>query len=180
MAAELSAPVDPARDHLRGSAEPAVTLVVYGDYECPYTRMAYHGVERALRELAAQLRFVFRHFPLTEIHPDAAGAALAAEAAAAQDRFWEMHDLLFHNQRLLDGGHLVAYAERAGLDLARFGSELRDGSHAARVEEDLRSGVASGVRGTPTLFVDGRGYAGPYEGDDLVAVLRHAAAGDGG
>lgn len=180
MATELSVPVDPSRDHLRGASDPGVTLLVYGDYECPYTRMAYRGVEHALRVLPAELRFVFRHFPLTEIHPHAAGAALAAEAAAAQDRFWPMHDLLFHNQRLLDGEHLVAYAERAGLDLARFGGELRDGSHAARVEEDMRSGMASGVRGTPTLFVDGRGYGGPYEGDDLVAVLRHAAAEESG
>lgn len=176
MATELSAPVDPSRDHLKGASDPGVTLVVYGDYQCPYTRMAYRGVEHALNGLADELRFVFRHFPLTEIHPDAAGAALAAEAAAAQERFWEMHDLLFHNQRLLDGGHLVAHAERAGLDLARFGHELREGTHAARVEEDMRTGVASGVRGTPTLFVDGRGYGGPYEGDDLVAVLRHAAS----
>lgn len=158
-------------DHVRG-AEDGRLVLVYGDYECPYTRMAMIAIERARSELGDRLRLAYRHFPLTEIHPHALGAAQAAEAAHLQGRFWAMHDLLFHRQKALSDGDLRAYAEQIGLDGARFDDDRRSAAVLERVQRDIDSGTSSGeVNGTPTIFVDGRLYDGSYSPPDLVKAL---------
>jgi NhaA family Na+:H+ antiporter len=153
--ATLRPPVDPARDHVRGAADAPVTLVEYGDFQCPYCGDAYPVVQELLARFGDRLRFVFRHMPLADLHPRAPAAAEAAEAAAAQGRFWEMHDRLFGHQLGLSDAELRRHAEAIGLDLERFDRELRDGVHAGRVEEDYRSGVRSGTPSTPRFFVNG-------------------------
>ena len=161
LIATLSPPVDSQRDHVRGRADAPVTLVEYGDFQCPYCGEAY-PVVRALQErFGDQLRFVFRHMPLPDLHPRAPFAAEAAEAASAQDRFWEMHDRLFEHRLELDDSDLREHAEAIGVaDSERFDAELRDGVHAARVEEDYRSGAESGVPSTPRFFVNGMIHLG--------------------
>jgi len=161
---DLSASVD-AVDHIRG-ASGGRQLVVYGDFECPYTAAAMRDIGRLL-ERGAAFEVVFRHFPLREIHPHAQAAAEAAEAAARQDRFWEMHEMLFRNQSHLEPADLRRYAQRTGLDLEHFESDVVDPAIRARVERDVESGVQSGVDGTPSLFIDGRRYRGPRDPDGL-------------
>jgi protein-disulfide isomerase len=156
LIATLSPPVDHERDHARGPADAPVTLVEYGDFQCPYCGEAYPVVNDLLDRFGDQLRFVFRHMPLPDLHPRAPFAAEAAEAASAQGRFWEMHDRLFEHQRELSDGDLRAHADAAGVsDAERFDTELRDHAHAARVEEDYESGARSGVPSTPRFFVNG-------------------------
>ena len=164
--ARLAVPVD-ERDHVLGPASAEVTLVEYGDFECPYTRRARPVVRRIGQDFADRLLFVFRNFPLTRIHPHAQAAAEAAEAAVSQGRYWEMHDLLFDNQRHLEDEDLRRYAEQLGLDPERFDRDLAEHVHAHRVREDLRGGLESGVRGTPTFFVNGLRHDGP---NDLAAL----------
>jgi protein-disulfide isomerase len=164
---DLAAPVDGA-DHARGGG--GRELVVYGDYECPYTAEAMRSVGR-LVESGLAFQLVFRHFPLSGIHPHAASAAKASEAAARQGRFWEMHDLLFRNQRYLEDADLRRHAERLGLEAMRFESDLVDPAVAARVERDVDSGDRSGVDGTPSLFIDGIRYLGPRDLDSLRGAL---------
>jgi protein-disulfide isomerase len=172
---QLTPPVS-TRDHIAGPDDAPVTLVEYGDFECPYCGMAYPVVNRAQRELGEQLRVVFRHFPLAEAHPHARVAAQAAEAAAAQGQFWEMHDMLFEHQDALEPEDLVSYAESLGLDTARFASELEAGMYEKRVREDFRSGVRSGVNGTPTFFVNGERYDGSWTNEEaFIGALREAA-----
>ena len=168
MTLDLTAPVG-AEDHSRGVSG-GHQMVVYGDFECPYTAPVMRDIGRLLDD-GATFEVVFRHFPLREIHPHAQAAAVAAEAAARQDRFWEMHDLLFRNQRRLEPADLRRYAERLGLDLERFEADLTDGDVEARVERDVESGIRSGVDGTPGLFVDGRRYLGPRDPASLVEAL---------
>jgi protein-disulfide isomerase len=164
-------PLDEAVDHVRGGASGRLILE-YGDYECPYSRLAYRSIRRVEAELGESVRFAFRHFPLVQIHPHALGAARAAEAAGAQDRFWEMHDLLFHRQRALEDADLLRYAVELGLDLPRFEGDLRNDAGLERVRRDVRSGADSGeVLGTPTLFIDGLLYAGSYDTDALLAAV---------
>lgn len=151
----LSPPVDPARDHIRGSSRPLVTLVEYGDFQCPYCGDAYPVVHELLDRYDGRLRFVFRHMPLTDLHPRARAAAQAAEAAAAQGHFWEMHDRLFEHQQELADGDLAAHASAIGLDLDRFERDLRDGLYFDRINDDYRSGAQSGVPSTPRFFVNG-------------------------
>jgi len=170
---DLSAPVD-AGDHTRGVAG-GPQLVVYGDFECPYTAQAIREIGRLL-DGGAAVEVVFRHFPLREIHPHAQAAAEAAEAAARQDRFLEMHDLLFRNQLRLEPADLRRYAERLGLDLERFEADLADPAVRARIERDVETGLASGVDGTPSLFIDGRRYRGPRDAEILGRVLDPAAS----
>ncbi len=165
--ARLAVPVG-ERDHVMGLPSAEVTLVEYGDFECPYTRRARPGVRRLMQEFGDRLLFVFRNFPLTRIHPHAQPAAEAAGAAAAQGRYWEMHDLLFDNQRHLEDEDLRRYAQRLDLDPERFERELEH--HARRVREDFRGGLKSGVRGTPTFFVNGLRHDGPND----LATLRTA------
>jgi len=142
----LVLPVTEDRDHIQGPAGAPATLVEYGDYECPYCGMAYPIVKSIQRRLGSHLRFVFRNFPLTRIHPDAEHAAEAAESAAAQGAFWPMHDRLFERQFALDDDRLVEYAADLGLDADRLRGELDAGTHAARVRDDFMSGVKSGVK----------------------------------
>jgi protein-disulfide isomerase len=150
----LALPVRPD-DHALGPASAAVSLVEYGDFECPSCVQACHTVNMLLSHFGASLRFVFRHFPLREVHPHAELAAEAAEAAGAQGRFWEVHRLLFENPQHLDAASLNRYAEQAGLDLRRFDYEMGHHAYLARVQADIDGGARSGVRGTPTFFVDG-------------------------
>jgi protein-disulfide isomerase len=164
VTAALVPEVAEARDHVRGSRGP--TLLIFGDYECPYTRIAYRSV-RSLEAEEVPFRFVFRHFPLVEIHPHALAAAEASEAAAAQGRFWPMHDLLFRRQKALENVDFDRYADEIGLDVERFRRELEAHIHLDRVEADRSSALASGATGTPTIFVDGLPYRGPFERAEL-------------
>jgi formate-nitrite transporter family protein len=170
--AALVPEVTDAHDHVRGSRGP--TLLIFGDYECPYTRIVYRSVQ-FLEADGVPFRFVFRHFPLVEIHPHALAAAEASEAAAAQARFWPMHDLLFRRQKALESADLERYANEIGLDAERFRRELEAHVHLDRVEVDRSSALASGATGTPTIFVDGLPYRGSFER----AELRRALSPDG-
>lgn len=170
MRAKLVMPVS-ARDHVQGPADAPVTLVEFGDFECPYCAAAHVIVKKVQQIMDDQLRFVFRHFPLTQIHPHAEPAAEASEAAGAQGQFWEMHDLLYENQPLLDPPHLVAYAEELGLEVERFVRELETGIYRERVREDFLSGVRSGVNGTPAFFINGLRYDGSWDIAPLVEAL---------
>jgi protein-disulfide isomerase len=172
----LTMPVDEARDHVQGPADAAVTLVEYGDYECPYCGAAYPIVKEVQSRMGDRLRFVFRNFPIATSHPHAEQAAEAAEAAASQGPFWEMHDLLYENQRRLRDEDLRAYAEKLGLDLGSFDKELAEHVHAARVREDFMSGVRSGVNGTPTFYINGARHDDSYELETLLGALERAAA----
>jgi protein-disulfide isomerase len=163
------------RDHAQGLADARVTLVEYGDFECPDCGRAYPLLKAVQKALGPNLRFVFRHFPLRASHPHAGVAAEAAEAAGAQGRFWEMHDRLFEHQTALEDGDLRRHARKVGLDPERFESAMRLHIHEGRVREDLASGSASGVRGTPTLFINGIRYDGPRDRSSLVAALARAA-----
>lgn len=164
-------------DHVTGSCDAPVTLVEYGDFECPYCRMAESVVEAARDELGKRLRFVYRHFPLAEIHPHARLAAQAAEAASAQGRFWEMREILLEHQHALGMDDLVRYAHWLKLDTDRFTRELRAQIHARHVTDDFREGVRSGVNGTPTFFVNGERYDGSWtEPDTFIRALRNADA----
>ncbi|MGY1631985.1 Na+/H+ antiporter NhaA [Geodermatophilus sp. SYSU D01186] len=174
----LDPPVDPARDHVRGRVDAPLTLVEYGDFECPFCGRATGAVEELRERFGERLRYVFRHVPLVDVHPHARLAAEAAEAAAAQGRFWEMHDEMFAAQDRLTPGDLLDHAAAIGLDVQRFARDLGAGRHARRVEEDVESAEASGVEGTPTFFVNGRRHAGPYDADTLAAALL-ATAGAG-
>jgi protein-disulfide isomerase len=162
------------RDHVRGPATAPVTLLEYGDYECPFCGAAHPVVEQVAQVMGDQLRFAYRHFPLSQIHPHAQQAAEAAEAAGAQDRFWEMHDLLFEHQDRLAARDLLSYASALGLDVARFAIELNTHTHAPRVREDFLSGVRSGVNGTPTFFVNGLRHNGGYDLESLLTALTAA------
>jgi protein-disulfide isomerase len=175
----LTTPVTEDRDHIQGPAEAAVTLVEYGDYECPYCGAAYPIVKEIQSRLGERLRFVFRNFPITTSHPHAEQAAETAESAAAQGRFWQMHDLLYENQKRLRDPDLRGYAESLGLDVERFDKELAEHVHAARVREDFMSGVRSGVNGTPTFYINGARYDDSYDLATMVAALDRAAASDG-
>ena len=162
-------------DHRSGPDDAPVTLVEYGDYECPHCGRAHPIVQEVRKRLGRRLRFVFRNFPLAEAHPHAVHAAEAAEAAAIQGRFWEMHDLLFEHQAALEDSDLIGYAKRLALDPGRMKDELAAGTHANRVRQDFHSGVRSGVNGTPTFFIDGVRYDGSWDLDALVEVLERAA-----
>ena len=165
------APLDEKAYHVRGS--PAGHLIIeYGDYECPYSRQAFHAIEQVEQQLGGNMRFAFRHFPLTRIHPHALAAAAAAEAAARQGRFWDMHQLLFHRQKALEDGDLRRYAAQLGLDVAAFDRDRASTAVADRIRRDAGSGLASGqVVGTPTLFIDGVVHRGGYDPPTLLAAL---------
>jgi protein-disulfide isomerase len=174
-AAELTLPVSDDRDHIQGPADARVTLVEYGDYECPYCGAAYPIIKEVQSRMADRLRFVFRNFPISTSHPHAEQAAEAAEAAASQGKFWEMHDLLYENQEHLDDADLHRYADQLGLDVGVFDEELAEHVHAERVREDFMSGVRSGVNGTPTFYINGARHDGGYQLDELLAALEDSA-----
>ena len=172
---DLAAPVDPRRDHLRGPKKAPVTIVEYGDFECPYCGRA----EPAIRELLADfgdVRYVWRHLPLTDVHPHAELAAEASEAAAAQGAFWEMHDTLLRHQDALTPGDLIGYAADLGLDTERFARDLRTDAFAARVAEDVDTADLGSVSGTPTFFINGRRHYGAYDIVSLKDAVRTARA----
>jgi protein-disulfide isomerase len=167
---QLAVPIS-GRDHVLGSPTAPATLLEYGDYQCPFCGAAHPSVKQVLQRLGEDVLFAFRHFPLTQIHPYAQQAAEAAEAAAAQGRFWEMHDMLFTHQDRLTLPDLVEYAETLGLDVEQFTSDLETGAHAGRVREDFLSGVRSGVNGTPTFFVNGIRHNGGYDPESLIDAI---------
>ena len=166
----LTLPVGP-RDHTQGPDDAPVTLVEYGDYQCPYCGAAYPIVKEVQKRLAANLRFVFRNFPIGTAHPYAPMAAEAAEAAGAQGKFWEMHDTLYENQDALAEPDLVSYARRLDADVERFRNELEHHTYQPRVQEDFMSGVRSGVNGTPTFYINGQRHDGSYDLRVLLGAL---------
>jgi protein-disulfide isomerase len=172
--ARLVLPVS-ERDHVLGPPDAPATLVEYGDYECPHCGEAYPITKMVQNRMGNRLRFVYRHFPLAELHPHALTAAEAAEAAGAQGKFWPMHDLLFENQDALDDESLVSYAADLGLDAPRFVSELSERTWEPRVREDFMSGIRSGVNGTPSFFINGVRHDGPWDADTLIEALTRSA-----
>jgi Na+/H+ antiporter NhaA len=167
----LDPPVDPERDHIRGPVEAPLTLLEFADFECPFCGQATGVVEELRKRFGDELRYVFRHLPLSDVHEHADLAAEASEAAAAQGRFWEYHDRLFHHQDELEFEDLLGYAGELDLDVERFARELELGIHAGRVLEDVVSAEASGARATPTFFVSGRRHVGPHDAATLAAAL---------
>ena len=166
------------RDHIQGPATAAVTLVEYGDYQCPYCLQAHPIMIDLQEHLGDRMRLVFRNFPLSTLHPHAQHAAEAAEAAGAQGKFWEMHDYLYEHQSHLDDAALLGYAAEIGLDVERFTRDLKGHEFAARVREDFQGGIRSGVNGTPTFFINGVRHDGPWDLETLTGAI--LAAADGG
>jgi Na+/H+ antiporter NhaA len=175
----LDRPVEAGRDHIRGPGAAPLTLIEYGDFECPFCGTATGVIDELRARMGDDLRYVFRHLPLTDVHPHAELAAQAAEAAGAQGRFWEMHDLLFKHQDELELSHLVGYASELGLDIERFTRELESGRHLSRVLEDVSSAEESGAREAPTFFIGTRRHTGPYDIETLLEALgRPRESGD--
>lgn len=171
--ARLSKPVDPA-DHVLGPDDAPVILVEYGDFQCPYCGAAAPILKQIIKQMGDRLQFVFRHFPLTESHEYAEIAAEASEAAAAQGKFWQMHDTLYSHQDDLDVEHLYEFAQMIDLEMDRFYSDLKNHTYEERVQSDFRSGVRSGVNGTPTLYINGQRYDGPVDKRVLMQALQEA------
>jgi protein-disulfide isomerase len=170
----LAVPIQAGRDHIRGPVDAPVSLVEYGDYECPYCSAAHEVVDELVARMGDELQFAYRQFPLTTVHPHALGAAEAAEAAGAQGGFWPMHDRLFRDQAHLAVPDLIARADLLGLDVVRFTDDLARHVHVPRIQDDVLGGVHSGVQGTPTFFVDGVRYDGPPDVAHLLAALQPA------
>jgi protein-disulfide isomerase len=175
MNAMLRPPIGP-QDHTLGPADASVTLVEYGDYECPHCGAAHPIVTSVRRRLGRELLFAYRDFPLVQIHPHAGDAAEMSEAAGSQGRFWPMHDMLFEHQSALDDAHLVRYAGQVGVDPEWAASALLSHAFAPLVREDFLSGLRSGVNGTPTFFINGVRYDGAWDEASLLGALRRAAA----
>jgi protein-disulfide isomerase len=171
---DLSQEVDPRRDHVRGPEDALVTFVEYGDFECPFCGQAEPVIRELLAEFDDDVRYVWRHLPLNDVHPHAQIAAEASEAAADQDRFWEMHDVLLAHQGELLPAHLRAYATELSLDADRVLDELHRRAHAARIGEDVASADESGVSGTPSFFINGRRHYGAYDIATLTDAVRAA------
>jgi protein-disulfide isomerase len=167
----LTPPIDPAKDHILGNANTPLELTEFGDYECPFCSRAHAAVQIVLATMRDSVRFAFRNFPLAQAHPHALLAAEAAEAAAAQGSFWPMHDLLFENQSALELEDLIGYAGAVRLDVARFVREVQGHTHLQKVRDDFRSGVRSGVNGTPCFFIDGERHDASSSPNVLLAVL---------
>lgn len=167
----LSLPVDLNRDHIQGPDTADITLVEYGDYECPYCGQAYSIIKQIQDYFGDSLRFVFRNFPLTQVHPHAQRAAEAAEEAGVQNKFWKMHDYLYEHQQALDDNHLEKYAKMIGLNLERFDEDMKNHVHLPRIREDFLNGVQSGVNGTPSFYINGTRYNGSWDFDTLMQIL---------
>src|SRR5918996_501475 len=165
---KITVPVNIGSDHIRGQVNAPITIVEYGDYECPYTGMAYPIVKEIIRHFDEKIYFVFRNFPLNDIHPH---AQHAAEAAAAQDKFWQMHDYLFEHQKALDDRHLLEYAQKLGLDVEKVRKEMSGHIYAPLINKSLKSGIDSGVEGTPTFFINGQRYEDSWDLDTLSSFL---------
>jgi protein-disulfide isomerase len=171
---QLTPPVG-ERDHIWGPVNAPVTMVEYGDYECPYCGAAHPIVKELQRMVGDRMRYVYRHFPLAAVHPHAEHAAEAAECAGAEGKFWEMHDALFEHQDALEDEDLAAYAAMIGLSEIRFARDLTQHKYAPKVREDFLSGARSGVNGTPTFFINGFRHNGKYDLNTLLAVVENAA-----
>lgn len=171
---QLTPPVN-QDDHVQGPANAAVTVVEYGDYECPYCGEVVPWIEQIQRQMGDRMRFVFRNFPLPQ-HPYAEVAAEAAEAAGAQGKFWQMHDLLYQNQQALEPVHLMRYAQQIGLNTDAFEQALRSHAERPRIQRDVRSGVESDVQGTPTFFINGSQYQGPLSEQAIFQAIKAAGA----
>jgi protein-disulfide isomerase len=175
QAPKLEIPVTPEHDHIEGPLNASLTLVEYGDYQCPYCGAAYPEVKKVQKELSSELRFVFRNFPLTNMHEHAMNAAETAEAASAQGKFWPMHDFLYEHQATLgDPSVALGYAKRLGLDTQRFEREIAQHTHQKRIKDDLMGGVRSGVNGTPTFYVNGVRHDGDAIAKAIVEALKHS------
>ena len=172
---KLRTPIGP-HDHTQGDADAPVTLVEYGDYECPHCGRAYPIVKRVQKHFGNRLLFVFRNFPLTQSHPHAESAAEAAEFAATKDKFWEMHDALFENQDRLGFELYEELAKQLGLDPIALTAALDSGEFTDRVRADFNSGIRSGVNGTPTFFINGQRHDGPFDYPALVGAINAALA----
>jgi protein-disulfide isomerase len=172
---DLAVPVDPERDHIRGPEQAPVTLLEYGDLECPYCGQA-ESVIRELRADFGELRYVWRHLPLNDVHPHAQLAAEAAEAAGAQGSFWDMHDLMFDHQDALRVRDVLGYAQDLGLDMERFKAHLKKRKGAARIADDVESADLSGVSGTPSFFINGHRHQGAYDIATLSRAVKLAGA----
>jgi len=168
---KLNLPVND-HDHIQGPRTAPVNLVEYGDYECPYTGQAYPIVKEIQKHLGDKLLFVFRNFPLREIHPRAKHAAEAAEAAAAQGKFWDMHDYLFEHQQALDDNHLLKNAAALGIDTDKFRSEMSGHIYTSMIDRSLGEGIASGVEGTPSFFINGVRHNGSWDLETLLAAIK--------
>ena len=175
---KLTLPVDPARDHTQGFADAPVTLVEYGDYECPHCGRAHPIVKAVQAEMGDKLRFVFRNFPLAEMHPHANHAAQASESAGEQGVFWEMHHALFANQRNLSDAGIKTLAEQAGADPEKTISDVLMNKYEPKVKEDFLSGVKSGVNGTPSFFINGVRFDESWDKETLLAALEDAAGNE--
>ena len=171
MEPELTLPVSSSRDHIQGPQKAPITLLEYGDYECPYCGQAFTIVKLVQNLLGNNLRFVFRNFPLTQIHPHAQHAAEAAECAGAQNKFWEMHDILYENQQALEDENLLEYAKVLELDMSRFQDDFYNHTFALRVREDFLSGIRSGINGTPTFYINGMRYNDSWDQETLTKTL---------
>jgi protein-disulfide isomerase len=171
MEPELTLPVSSSRDHIQGPQKAPITLLEYGDYECPYCGQAFTIVKLVQNLLGNNLRFVFRNFPLTQIHPHAQHAAEAAECAGAQNKFWEMHDILYENQQALEDENLLEYAKALELDMSRFQDDFYNHTFALRVREDFLSGIRSGVNGTPAFYINGMRYNYSWDQETLTKTL---------
>jgi protein-disulfide isomerase len=172
----LAKPID-ENDHVLGPADAPVTLVEYGDFQCPHCRAAHFYMKNVLATMGEDMRFVFRHMPLTQIHPMAQPAAEAAEAAGAQGKFWPMHELIYENQDLLSPALLMRLGQRLGLDMQRFTDDLASHRFLSKVKEDFMGAVRSGAAGTPSFFIDGEPYEGGFDDESLIDALRFAAQG---
>jgi protein-disulfide isomerase len=150
-------------DHVQGNESASIELVEYGDYQCPYCGMAYPIVKNIQQQLGNKLKFIFRNFPLAKIHPQAVLAATAAEAAALQGKFWEMHDMLFENQKRLNISSIISYATELGLDTDQFKNDMNDPSMAEKIDNEFYSGMRSGVNATPSFFINGEKYEGDWD-----------------
>ena len=155
------------KDHIQGEANAIIELVEYGDYQCPYCGMAYPVIKNIQKKFGKDLKFVFRNFPLSKIHPHAKLAAIAAEASDKQERFWEMHDIIFENQKNLSNSFLIAYANEVGLDIFQFKTDMNDETLIKKIESDFESGLRSGVNGTPSFFVNGEKYNEYWDENNL-------------
>ena len=174
QAPKLEIPVTPERDHIEGSVNAALTLVEYGDYQCPYCGAAYPEVKKVQKELGSELRFVFRNFPLTNMHEHAMNAAETAEAASVQGKFWPMHDFLYEHQATLgDSSVALGYAKKLGLDTQRLERELAQHVYQKRIKDDFMGGVRSGVNGTPTFYVNGVRHDEDAVAKALIEALKH-------
>jgi protein-disulfide isomerase len=166
------------QDHIKGKMDAPVVLVEYGDFQCPHCGAAHPMIKEIEKKFNNQMAFVFRHFPLSEVHPDAQSAAVATEAAANQGKFWQMHDLIFENQANLSPSALLMMAETLKLNLKIFQKDIGDQKLFEKVEANFESGIISGVNGTPSFYINGLKYEGPYEFQSLARSIDHAISGN--